>query len=367
MRLEVQIEFSKNTESTLELASTVGMLDVSQPDVINDPETDLSSFVGFQLSEEVDEYVSTLDGLYGLYGTYNGVIFDNLSDANGEFHIQSDIIFNIIGRIPKYLYIMFDPVSGEYATEFTVDLILDNDLKSIQITNNTSVFRAISLEAFETARLDRTEYAYLGISIVKWSHAYKSPKIIYASDSYTAIFKNENLKNVRCSENSSNADLSLSLGIIEQFADITLYDRYGILMQLAIAGILTEKHFVNIWAENDDVNYLLGTYVTNDWDVSANSKIITLTCKDASSILDQYTVELPLDRRTAKDMLTAVFNFVPNYAYKFADTSTEQIFNNIVNTTNFFEKSSVREAVNKICNLGMANIYWSKDSFVIVT
>lgn len=362
MRTQVSIELPNAQETSLSFAAA----EVPKTANISNPtkifSVDEYGARGFQLSEKKSEVVSTLDGKYLLYSDlgFSGYVSSALSDAQGNFQQDVSFSFRLSYERPAYLFIVFDPVAKEFATAFS----LQYGSTKLSITNNTSTVYIVDTAALKLPMNNNS--SKITVSIQKWSSAYKSAKLFQIFPALIMSFTGKDLKSFTCSENATNTQLSISPGVIEQYADITVYDREGLLRKLAALGLLVEDMKVEIVACEDNCT-ALGSYTVSNWNVDTTSASIKIECRDQTSKLSKVNIPgAAIQDRTLHNMLTYVFNCLGNVAWGYFDAATQIYCRNIYTPNSWSYAAPADKVLAKLCTLGMLRIYYWINKYVVM-
>ena len=361
MRVQIHVTFEDTSRISLQAGTYPEVVNVSRAEnTFSEPSTGSK---GFQLSPSRDIKVSTLNGTFGLYSSngYSGILTRQISDENGVFEEPVVITFSTFGFGPDVVYILFDQTCNEYATE----LMLYVNGTGSYIVNN-SVYM----------RLDLSEYALLPgllgynveLRILKWSRPLASAKISYISSTYAEIFTGNTIDNLICSENALDSQAIIQPGIVEQYADISLYDRFGRLHDAADNNNLLNNITLQIYAvEDNDDRKILGDYVATTWDINADNKIVNLSAADPSINFDKiYIKDIPVMDRSIHEMLVLLFGYVEDYQWKYIDTATQRYCETIITPNNWFAEGHLYEQLQKVCAAGMLRIYWFNKMFIVM-
>lgn len=360
---EIRISFKSEDVAAVSLvtSSLPTQINVANPDVV--VENTSKGFKGFQLSEARNNLVSTLGGDYAAYPAtgYQGVITQELSGSDGSCNIE--ITFTLRGALPENLYIQFDAAAKEYASDFT----LSNDYNSKTITrsSNTDILVILPLAALKLP--DTLNNVVFTLTITKWSKANASIKITRLSTYWLAVYTGNTLKSFSCSENLFDSQMQLQPGICEQYADIVIYDRDNILHEFALDEKLTADYPVSIYAKDENATeYDLGTYIASDFDISATSSQVTVTCRDRAYLFEKIDISrVAIADRTLEDFIAILFAQAKNMFYRYQDSETLGRCQNIKVPDSWYLASDLYTMLTKVCALGMLRIYWYIDTFVI--
>ena len=324
---------------------------------------------GFQLSASSQEPVSTLDGVYKLFSNsgYPGLISRSLSAADGSFAEPIKIEFTVAGDVSE-IVIIFDPLSKEYAKDFTIvcEDTLNMRMEAVDCKNYHGYKYSLSADRI---RAWSTEMRF-ALYIYKWSKAYSSAKITHLGPIFSLRYTGKDLISFACAENAYDAQMSLQPGISEQYAEVRLYDRDAELLDRIKTLKISDNVMLSITAidhsSDEGSSYMLGTYIMDNIDNINNDFEVSLVCKDLSYTLDDIYVQAwPVQDRTLDDMLNIAFSYLPGCSWRYGNTTTKDDCKNIVTPDSHLSSCTLRECFTKICNVGMLRIYWYVDSFVV--
>lgn len=319
---------------------------------------------GFQFSETSSRKLSALNGSCQFFPStgYPGIITREISDLDGSCNVA--ITFTLTGSAPKRLYLNFDDVAKEYAVAFTITSLVTT--QSITVTNNTSIINVIELADM---RLPSTlNEALFTLTITKWSKPNASIKLTKLSTYYSATFTGSDLKSVSNSENLFDSQMQIVPGICEQYADVQVYDRAGVLRNLALSNELTPDHTLSIVAidDTDDTEYVLGDYIISDWNFDGISSTVGISCRDKSYLFEKINIERAMIAdRTLHDLLTIMFAQAAGMPWKYQDTETQERCKAITVPNSWYHASDLYTMLNKLCALGMLRIYWYINAFIV--
>ena len=182
------------------------------------------------------------------------------------------------------------------------------------------------------------------------------------------LFRGKDLISSSNSENLLDAQLSVTPGICEQYANIKLYDREGVLRRLALTQELTADYAVSIEAVDDSTDrvVVLGSYIIAEWQIEGNSSEIEVNGRDGSYLFDKIAVTRSIvQTRTVHDFLSEAFALVPGASWRYQDESTRTRCLSMSVPDGWYEEGDFYKMLNKICYLGMLRIYWFIDAFVV--
>ncbi len=365
MRVKATIDFtlSNNTrlsKENLEWPEQINTQNLNDADIFRNTFTGFSLF---QFSKLRIEKVSTLNGIFKLLPSkgYNGFISKELSLSDKTFDAPLELPFNVLGNIPSYLFITFDAILNEYATDF---IITNNqNAKTISINNNTLNTLLIDLTSLGLSESDTLK---LTLIIDKWSKSYASAKVTRISVNPTSLYTEHSLISFNCSENAFDSQMNITPGICEQYADIKVYDRNGLIHKLVEKEQLTQNYDVTLFAiDNNSVEYILGKYITNKWDIDSNTSEVSVKCIDISKNFDKVKIpNTEIATRTLDDMLTLLFGFA-NVAWDYSNVETELYCKEFKTVNSWFREDNLYNLLQNICKGGLLRIYWYVNRFII--
>lgn len=365
MRIQLQVDFTSAENVSIFSPSPEGMpvgVNVSNIDNIYESNTP-RGFKGFQLSATKDKPLSRLDGLSNFYTTegYPGYLSRRLSDEDGYFSIYLDIPIVLSGDVPNVIYVGFDIVNREYATEFAVYATEVGDV--VTYTDNRSPVVAI-----DTSDLNipvGSTGVVLILQIRKWSKANASAKVTMCAGAYSALFDMHDLNELVLSDNARETQLRISPGVITQYLDGVLYDRYGILRSLATQNLLLKGAKTYVRAIDADQVYSLGIFHTTDWNVKSDSSEVTVTGADPSVTFENIQVSaLNVQSRTLHELLQIAFKSA-NVTWMYEDDSLSTRCKNCIIPDSWHQECTLKEFLHDVCVLGMLNVHWSLSTFVV--
>jgi hypothetical protein len=402
MRVQAKINFNRTSDFILWLDGIGDLVEsnVSNADnVLNNDELD--GYKGFQLAGDYAAQPSLLDGTYAFFddsgypGYLSGVLsasargfllssgysnflaildgnslfFDNnLTREPSEFAYQfiNEITIHVYikGKYPKQIYLTFDTTTNEYPVNF--DIEYPNVWQAVR--NNTSSVVTIPVREDMEAEESPSWGNALILHFYDWCAPGKSFQLTRISANYGAIYSGADLISITCSENLLDAQMKIAPGIVEQYADISIYDRDGVLHELALQDELIGDHKAQITAIDDttEVTYFLGSYTVASWDISSESSVVSATCRDPSYIFEKRDVpSIPIQDRSVDDMLNLAFGYAGNVSWQYIDEDTRLYCMKVVTPHSWFYAGTLLTMLKKICSLGMLRIYWSINKFIV--
>ena len=365
MRTRIYIDLEAGAGSALDISSTPDVVNVADTSNLSTP-TAFNGFKGFQLSASRSAPVSVLDGSYKPFSEngYKGILTRTISNAKGYFTDEPIIKLKLKGQSTPNFIIVFDQICKEYATELDISVPFTNGSLTARLENG-SVYMYVNLAKLFPGITDFEKE--ITIAIVRWSKPYASAKITRFALSYTNVFSGDSMKQITCSENSRDSQLSLQPGIVEQFVEIELYDRHKNIHYIHEQGALSQKGNIRIVAVDASENEIsLGTYLVEDWEIYATDSTVKLIGTDPSVDFDKiYVDKFPIKERTVDDFLREIFAYVPQYNFAYLSATAEDRCKSIVVPNSWLKATTLDLALNKVCTLGMIRVFWLDGEFKI--
>lgn len=356
MRPRISIVFPQESDTTLSLATPISTPSNMSNSSKAVQKSNRNHEIGFQLSDDRQYKTAVLNGQYSFFSEngYSGYLAGSSTrPATGSLF---SIEFN--GAAPSNLYLTFDTATGEYAKSIRVTA----NGKAVTISDNKKVKVIIDISSLQLSSRDT-----LQLELTNWSVLGRSVKIENIAIAPDLSYIGSQIVDFKCSENLMDSDLSLSPGVCEQYADVTIYDKDDTIHQMALQGLLSQDEQVSIEAVNDATGrvYALGKYLVSEWDVKAINSHVGITCRDKTYLFSQIDIpRADIQRRTIDDLLNTLFNYA-GVQWNYLDTETQTRCSSIVIPNSWYAKSDLLTLLNKICVLGMLRMYWSLDTFYV--
>lgn len=360
MRVQVQIDYQLNIGTSASLGNPLPeQCNVSHRDLLTSPKA-FKGYKGFHFAANSDQKTIKADDSYKFYpdSGYQGFIAKSFTDANGNCDLTVHLQFT--GEAPKQLLFQFDSVDNTYPLTMLLTVASSSQIKTVTVNKPTIMV--------DISQLTLVANDSVSIAFSKWNKANYPAKIVSMLVNYTGIYDLQNLIDVRCSENCFDAQLNIKPGIVEQYADVSIYDRDRLIHQFARQELLKDNQKVTILAIDDDNNIseVLGTYRVDEWQVEATSSIVKVNCTDPSSIFENFNIpSAPVQTRTVDNLLSFLFGYIQNYTFTYIDSTTQIACRSIKIPSSWCLKGNVLEVLRKICEVGQLRIYWFIDVFIV--
>lgn len=353
--VKVEVMYSPGERAIIESLTALNDLgcNVSNKDsIIDAPEYE--GYKGFHLAAVSGKYPSDLSGSFKLYSDsgYKGYCSKSISDNYGNLYVSFSITFNDI--VPQIIAINFDKISQVYAKVITISNSQNNN--KVEIYDNKIYRRFIDIS---TLNIDAG--ATITLVFTKINKQYSNLKITRLSFSLVGVYDDNIVTEMKCSESLMDTSFNISPTILEQYAELKFKDKYNEFKDLANAEMLNDNLDVNIYI--DDI--LIGSYITDAWEITSTSNNVSLSCVDVSNIFDHIYVTLQnVADRNIDDLLSIAFGYT-NKVYGYIDSDTEKYCKSIIVPNSWYKVSTLRDFLIKICVLGLLRMYWYKDKFIV--
>lgn len=367
MRLHIYVYLETDTGNTLDITSLPEIINVSDVSSLSK----LTTFKGaknFQLSKDATMPISTLDNTYNFFSDkgYQGIFTREISGEDGTFTNPVEIQFTLKGqKIPNFM-LVFDRLNNEYATEVTVTMTVpEGDPATCKLTNNSTYMYVELHSVFPATQSAEREIV---LKVDKWSKPYSSAKITRLALEYADVFTGSSIIRASWSENAQNDQVIVQPGIVEQYAEIELYDRYKNIRNMHNRDLLSRKGRIDIAvADTQNTEIPLGSYDVEDWVISATDPIVKLTGNDPSVNFDKTYIErLPIKKRDIDTTLNELFSFIPQYSFRYIDDVTKLYCQNIFTPNSWFRPDTLDKILQKVCTLGMIRMFWLNNEFIVM-
>ena len=359
MRVQIDVNFESSATNYFQVTSLPDVVNVAHTEDLDNAR--IKGAKGFQLSPNRANIVCTLNNEYNFFSAkgYRGILTRVLSDSNGELQDLPVITYAMGGNTLSTLYITFDHVSKEYATE----ILLTVDGNSWTLVND-AVNMSIDMQQYAVLS---DKFIDIQIAILKWSKPHASVKISQIALSPSIIFSENAIQDFTCSENMVAGQAYTQPGIIEQYAEIRLYDREGYIRKLTKDNSLFTNAKVNMLVYDGDTPESIGSYKVNSWDINLTDTNVKILCGDFSAEFNDIIVNSinVAKVRTVDDMLKLLFLYARNYQWRYYSDTDAQYCKSIHTPNSWFRKGTLHEQLTKVCTLGMLCIYWYVDTFIV--
>lgn len=354
-KVTYNFETSGRTVSSLEVNPAVSnMANLSQ--LATNLARDDLGYNGFILGTKTKQ-ATKLNGTHKMFSgshSYPGYIGSSVYTTE---EVDETFELSVNGDTPKYLVLCFDGQAHEYATAYTIQN--SSNANTIVITNSNEILSIVDLSSLQLP--EGTWYGTLTLHITRWSQANRTVKItvLRAGELDVLQFYESELISYECSEHVYDSQLSITPGICEQYADITIYDRYKIFERA------NKEIECRVTIETVNPDRVLGTYYVQDWDIPGGSSEFTSHCGDFCSIFDKLTFQATsIQDRTLHQILQLIFA-QGNLRWAYLNEADELFCSQLHTPNNWFKTSTVHVALEKACWLGLLRIYWDKDTFIV--
>lgn len=320
------------------------------------------SFDGFQFAGTRGEWPTPADGTHHYFPDdgYVGYMSKSLSAADGATDVSIDV--TPAGSINLFA-ITFDKICNEYAKQLQITGLPNS---GSMIVNNDSYACFI--------KLPQAVSSTFTVKILKWNKPFKSVKVTNISTSFTGTFTDREVESFDCSEQVWDSQFRLSTGIMQQYADITFRDVYGVLHGLADVDALQEMLQVRIYTiDEQGVKTFLGAYITNTWSCSGVDDQVTLSCNDLTRNFKSMVTDVIGEKLTVLQIFEKLNSVLPEVQImprsntKIKDPTTGQLVEmseylaSCVCEDVYFQSVAVSDILSEVCDRWMLRLYWQPE------
>ena len=186
-------------------------------------------------------------------------------------------------------------------------------------------------------------------------------------DNTEKVIKDNSIVSFTCSENLTDANVSITPGVCEQYANITIYDRDNFFHLRAMNNTLDGANVeVKIKDVQNDETIDLGSYVASKWHIEGDNSVIEVQCKDTSFLFDYIVIpNSEIETRTIMQFLDLIFSSLPDFTYEFLDNDTRVRCTQISVPNSWYNQTNLLDLLNKVCYLGMLRMFYKQGTFYI--
>ena len=282
---------------------------------------------------------------------YNGFLFSPTdSDGNGELEITFTGI--AIDSITFY----GDPSSGQWATEAILD---EGTLYETTTFSDDYVWSIIFSEPASSHTVKFTKWERPNYNML-FTHIEIFPN--------TMTFDSQSIKEFSSLSQSNSNPKEVFYGVLPNSGSIDIIDRDGELKDYAVEGYLNKQTFTIVISINDqEVQHhitiespyynnqrFLELNLTNSLSQWNNINFLGFSYEFTETLYEVLTsifsISLDMESEDVDDMLDTVINIGSE------DITVKQYLNRIIIEDIDLEQSSLREAVDKVCNVALLQV-----------
>lgn len=186
---------------------------------------------------------------------------------------------------------------------------------------------------------------------------------INTSDGASTIctFTENDFKSLKFSEQLMDTSFDINPTVIEQYAEIELKDKGGVISSLVASGVLSKD--LKVWISIDNV--AIQTYLTSSWDVQIQNTTVKLCCNDpVKKIENKQTKLIEPDDYTLDYFLTQAFSWL-GYNFEYETNEIRTIAQSIILKDAYVPYMDLLTFIKKLCITGFFRIYWYINKFII--
>jgi hypothetical protein len=282
---------------------------------------------------------------------YNGFLFSPTdSDGNGELEIT------FTGTAIDSITFYGDPSSGQWATEAILD---EGTLYETTTFSDDYVWSIIFSEPASSHTVKFTKWERPNYNML-FTHIEIFPN--------TMTFDSQSIKEFSSLSQSNSNPKEVFYGVLPNSGSIDIIDRDGELKDYAVEGYLNKQTFTIVISINDqEVQHhitiespyynnqrFLELNLTNSLSQWNNINFLGFSYEFTETLYEVLTsifsISLDMESEDVDDMLDTVINIGSE------DITVKQYLNRIIIEDIDLEQSSLREAVDKVCNVALLQV-----------
>ena len=347
-KIKVLIEYIPSTKGSIDYEQVINNLpqgnNNSNPSALNTAHIGRRGFVlGASKLGSGDKFVSKQD-------KYPGFMGRQLSDINGVY--TPPVQFTLVGTDINNFTIRFDKAAKQFATIINVD--------GTDYNNNNEVFTWSGL----TSNVHK-------IQIKQWNTPLFPIRITSILVGLTIEYNNSQIRNVIAGSQSTFDNTKPNFNVVNQYGRIDIVDTDDRILQLAEMQLLRANLPIYIFlnapeknlneSQNDYMarikSYMIGNYRSSEWSINYGNSFIQVTLNDEienwnNTLFGGVVFETA---RTVYDLLSIILNHIHKEIQ--LPVYIKEHLQSIRIGFGYLSISNLREAIEKICNIGKINIF----------
>lgn len=289
-----------------------------------------------------------------------GFASDILSGVDGSFSPFPTITFQFGGNHSSVgITVTFDPLNGEYATEFNISAYNSSDvlIDSVDVENNDKPqYAAIN---------PINDYRKIVVTVKKWCKADRRARVVEVDFGIVRMYTGDNL--IKCSLIEELDLTTSSLPSVEfKFAVDNLDREFNILNPSGFYQYLQQRQTIlaelGIKAGTIVEYVLLGSYLLFDWASDEGSLTASFTARTNLDTMSEVDYEnlVAKSSYSLNDMAVDMFALcgITNYQI---DVGLQSILTNAL-----VKKTDCKSILQMIALAGCANIYITRDNIIVL-
>lgn len=353
---KVEVIFADTDISSISGVTVSGNADISHPNEV----------YGSNLNPTVK--ACTMDGNSIMDGTFQmmddtctlGWWGDKLSDDEGEFKEQQDMIISFARRPIGSWTIIGDTKLEQYPVDFRIDFVRDNQaVQSVSFMDNTEIVKKIYPNVIDIDKV--------AITIFKWSTPNACVKLMKFFDMLSEVYEGSDLLSFEVNEEMSSEDANYNINSDTMCVSIYNKDKKfttGYLKNLLVLDRKV-KPYIGI-EENGVVTYTsLGVFYSDEWKIEDDGMWIKCTAVDKLMRLQNKTY-VGMDVSFSVTLYDIAEDILLKAGFDRSKFEISDDLDAIVIPTAFMPKDTVWNALQEIANTGLCKIYINRDDRVIV-
>ncbi len=289
---------------------------------------------------------------------------EQLAQADGTFvEPYPTLTATFFSKPIHSLKVVGDSARGEWPVDFIINLYDENNniLYTETVTENTEIEWSKSIEPV-------TQVTKMELIVTKWSHPGRQVKILEFFTSIQEVYEGDDIMLIHLIEEREVSQGSLPVGnISSNEIDIRLYNRNRKFdagnKNSPLYGTLKANRRIKAWIGTRDEWVPLGTFWSGDWDIPEDDIYAGTTGRDRLELLRKstYSNSQVQQDKTLYELAEMVLQDAGLTEEEYWIDAELQEY---VVPYSYFESQSHREALRKIAEACLGQVYCDRDGVI---
>ena len=308
-----------------------------------------------------------LDGTFTFYkdtsNSYKGFLGNCLSNNDYTFSTPQTITIKAKndGCLIKSIFIYFDEVAGEYAT----DIYFSNAIKEDNTTDSryTSAFKIKNNKlVFMYSFGEDSQIKQITINFHKWSKKTAFVKVLKIKTGYTGVYDYRQIRKLYWNDDKFSDENELTFGISSNGANVDIFDNDDMIAELYNKNLIFQNVQAKIYI--DDIYQ--GSFFVDAKDNERGSDVWTFECIDYFERIKDDIV--PMMQIQNNIPLTKVISWVldrKGINYEYTDEAYQVCSTYLIPKAYIKSQQKLYDVLLKVCQVGLLRMYVSQVKFKI--
>ena len=294
----------------------------------------------------------------------------SLSDANGGFSVNPKLIVTFFSRPIRSLKVVGDSKRNEFPVDFVITLYGEGDTILYQeaVTANTQVNWNKGIEQIN-------EVVKMELEISKWNTPNRCVKILEFFTSIQETYSQDDIFSIELLEERETSSGSLPVGNISS-NEITIRfnnesKKFDIgNKQSSLYNLIKPGRRIRVWAgmekDNGEQELVpLGVFWAKNWNIPEQKVYAELVGRDRLESLRNTTFSTSIVE-VNKSLYDLAIEVLTDAGLKENEYWVDEELKDIVIPYSYFEQQSHREALRKIAEAGLGQVYCNREGIIRV-